>query len=1028
MAKALPGKTTGFWEKTKLVLSSLFQPAAYTALKNQETARINIAANEVLETRRQEVRAAEMKLQYVMHREREANLAERDRENREFQAAAIMRRESFDAAQRDADRRMQAALAAERMAFEAEQKELDRRFQAEENKLNRKFQEELAAFKAKVDEAMQNRSFDFQRWSLEQQRELQLHLRKLDAELQWDLRQFDRNTQLQVIEKQKQLNQSPIWLTASQIIDPDRPPQKGELPPLRVLFSPLTVPGERIPNLDIKGLPDMTTFLNKELHEFFDAYTQAGRPIEFLSGAWTSKSFRESSAAAAIFSMLQSEPTLMLEALGEGQMFYLHFAYWGASYGKCRYKTALNVSWREVLFEFAKQRTLAWQKRNADKSREELEKRYGAETVKRNLANLEIIEREAECLADGEDIDEIERPYQLHQKDFDQLQSYLASCHKLVAGLLADEYFLVDAPADLRKPPMLPGMLPELLELAPEDARDGLIELVVTYYQQLYQYLGRKEALTAPLMALDLVENLLRLPSERWAAAHIRFALRYWLTSRRQPALETDDLAELIAAVFAGITIEDAPFAERLNHCFEAIGAAERLNVADACYQRGLRRSGAAAGARNLDFANGVPNLDLANQDREISILPQNVSNQDLTLLNDVMLLTAAIRDFDQAIQLRPEWAAAYFTLGQAHFGLAEYDAALLAYQTALRLKPEFDDARREIGVTQGVLNHLKQEQMKRDEEERKRQEAERLRREEEERQRQAEAARRREIEAQIGTEFSFDVVIIKKNGNIGQSKPCSARQKIVELANGVNLEMVYIPGGTFNMGSTNGVGESNEHPQHAVALSPFYMSKTPITQAQWQAVMGNNPSYWKEANRPVEQVSWNDCQTFAKKLNATHPFPLPGGENHENSPLERGKGWVFRLPTEAEWEYACRAGSQSAYCFGDNDAGLEQYGWHSGNAGGQTHPVGEKSPNAFGLLDMHGNVWEWCQDWYADNYPNGTQENPQGPSSGQYRVLRGGSWFYPQDNCRSAYRCRGAAEAQLNCIGCRVVAVLART
>ena len=1025
MPKALPGKTTGFWEKTKLVLSSLFQPAAYTALKNQETARINIAANEAMEERRQEQRVAEMKLQYVQHREREANLAKRDEDNRRFQAEAIMRRENFDAAQRDADRRMQAAIAAERMAFEAEQKELDRRFQAEENKLNRKFQEELAAFKAKVDEAMQNRNFDFQRWSIEQQRELQLHLRKMDAELQWDLRQFDRATQLQVIEKQKQLNQSPIWLTASQIIDPSRPPQKGELPPLRVLFSPLTVPGERIPNLDIKGLPDMTTFLNKELREFFDQYAQAGRPLEFLTGAWTSKSFREEAAASSIFSMLQSEPTLILEALGEGQMFYLHFAYWGASYGKCRYKTALSVSWREVLFEFAKQRTLAWQKRNAGKSDEELEKRYGAKTVEHYRANIEIIEREAECLADGEDIDEIERPYHLHQKDFDNLQAYLATCHKLVAGLLADEYFLVDAPADLRKPPILPGLLPELLELAPPDARDGLIELVVTYYQQLYQYVGRKEALAAPLLALDVVENLLRLPSVEWAAAHIRFALKQWLTSRRQPAPETDDLAELIAAVFAGITIEDAPFAERLNACLEATGATERLHVADACYQRGLRRGAASAGVRNLDFAHSASTSNVSNQDltllsaairdfdQAIQLRPdwaeayyersrarQNsgvrnldfaVSNQDLTLLKE-----QAAADAEKAVELKPDWAEAHFILGQARFGLAQHDAALAAYQAALRLKPEFEAARRELGVTQGVLNHLKQEQAKRDEE-----------------------ARRREIEARIGTEFSFNVVIIDKNGKRTGEKAHTARQKIVALANGVTLEMVYLPGGTFQMGSPDGVGSGDEHPQHAVTLAPFYMAKTPITQAQWEAVMGNNPSNWQDDNRPVEMVSWNDCQKFVKKLNANPP----------QSPLIQGGsqgGWVFRLPTEAEWEYACRAGSQTAYCFGDNADGLGEYAWFDGNAGGQTHPVEKKSPNAFGLLDMHGNVWEWCHDWFG-NYSNTAQENPQGPSSGQYRLLRGGAWYDDSDNCRSAFRLRDDPDQRYS-NGCRVVAVPLRT
>ena len=1047
MPKALPGKTTGFWEKTKLFLSSLFQPAAYTALKNQETARVNIAANEAMEERRQEQRVAEMKLQYVQHREREANLAKRDEDNRRFQAEAIMRRENFDAAQRDADRRMQAAIAAERMAFEAEQKELDRRFQAEENKLNRKFQQELAEFRAKVDEAMQNRNFDFQRWSIEQQRELQLHLRKMDAELQWDLRQFDRATQLQVIEKQKQLNQSPIWLTASQIIDPSRPPQKGELPPLRVLFSPLTVPGERIPNLDIKGLPDMTTFLNKELREFFDQYAQAGRPLEFLTGAWTSKSFREEAAASSIFSMLQSEPTLILEALGEGQMFYLHFAYWGASYGKCRYKTALSVSWREVLFEFAKQRTLAWQKRNAGKSDEELEKRYGAKTVEHYRANIEIIEREAECLADGEDLDEIERPYHLHQKDFDMLQAYLATCHKLVAGLLADEYFLVDAPADLRKPPILPGLLPELLELAPPDACDGLIELVVTYYQQLYQYVGRKEALAAPLLALDVVENLLRLPSVEWAAAHIRFALRYWLTSRRQPAPETDDLVELIAAVFAGITIEDAPFAERLNACLEATGATERLHVADACYQRGLRRGAASAGVRNLDFAHSASTSNVSNQDLtllsaairdfdqaiqlrldwaeayyERSRARQNsgvrnldfaVSNQDLTLLKE-----QAAADAEKAVELKPDWAEAHFILGQARFGLAQHEAALAAYQAALRLKPEFEEARRELGVTQGVLNHLKQEQAKRDEEARQRKEAERLRREEAERQRQAEEARRREIEARIGTEFSFNVVIIDKNGKRTGEKAHTARQKIVALANGVTLEMVYLPGGTFQMGSPDGVGSSDEHPRHAVTLAPFYMAKTPITQAQWQAIMGGNPSNWKEATRPVEQVSWNDCQEFVKKLNANPP----------QSPLIQGGsqgGWVFRLPTEAEWEYACRAGSQAAYCFGDNADGLGEYAWFDGNAGGQTHPVGQKSPNAFGLYDMHGNVWEWCQDVWHGNYDDAPSDGSAWEQGGDAsrRLLRGGSWINLTACCRSAFRLNDNPDYRYDLIGVRVLA-----
>ena len=236
-----------------------------------------------------------------------------------------------------------------------------------------------------------------------------------------------------------------------------------------------------------------------------------------------------------------------------------------------------------------------------------------------------------------------------------------------------------------------------------------------------------------------------------------------------------------------------------------------------------------------------------------------------------------------------------------------------------------------------------------------------------------------------------------------------------IDLSGGVTLDLVAIQGGTFWMGSPEGVGEKNEHPRHQVTLAPFLMGKYPVTQAQWQAVMGNNPSKFKGADRPVEQVSWNDCQEFVKTLNA----------NPSYSPLNQGgQRGVFRLPTEAEWEYACRAGSETIYAFGDDPAQLGTYAWFSENSGSETHPVGQKSPNAWGLCDMHGNVLEWCQDWFAETYyANSPQENPQGPSSGQYRLLRGGSWCYNTTCCRSASRHNYNRVYRHNTIGVRVLA-----
>jgi len=221
---------------------------------------------------------------------------------------------------------------------------------------------------------------------------------------------------------------------------------------------------------------------------------------------------------------------------------------------------------------------------------------------------------------------------------------------------------------------------------------------------------------------------------------------------------------------------------------------------------------------------------------------------------------------------------------------------------------------------------------------------------------------------------------------------PPAPKEITFDLAGGVTLEMVLIPAGSFLMGSPD--SDSRAHPsekpqRHVRITRPFYLGKHEVTQEQWEAVMGYNPSRFTGPKNPVEQVSWEDCQGFLEKLEVTLG----------------AAGAKFRLPTSAEWECACRAGSTSRYSFGDDEANLGDYAWHSGNTGGKTHPVGRKKPNAWGLYDMHGNVWEWCADWYAgDDRSQRPVEDPIGPSSGSGRVLRGGSWFNDASYCRSAF------------------------
>ena len=201
-------------------------------------------------------------------------------------------------------------------------------------------------------------------------------------------------------------------------------------------------------------------------------------------------------------------------------------------------------------------------------------------------------------------------------------------------------------------------------------------------------------------------------------------------------------------------------------------------------------------------------------------------------------------------------------------------------------------------------------------------------------------------------------------------------------------MRFVEIKPGRFMMGSpASEQDRDGDETQHAVTISkPYWLGQTEVTQAQWQAVMGSNPSRFKgDLTRPVEQVSWNDAVEFCRRLS-------------------QKTGMTFRLPTEAEWEYACRAGTTTAYSFGNDASSLGEYGWFDGNAGGSTKPVATRKPNAWGLYDMHGNVREWCSDWYG-YYPSGAVSDPQGPVSGTGLVLRGGSLLNRSNLCRASFR-----------------------
>ena len=251
--------------------------------------------------------------------------------------------------------------------------------------------------------------------------------------------------------------------------------------------------------------------------------------------------------------------------------------------------------------------------------------------------------------------------------------------------------------------------------------------------------------------------------------------------------------------------------------------------------------------------------------------------------------------------------------------------------------------------------------------------------------------------------------------------------ERDVELPGGVKLTLVFIPPGEFLMGSSDeeqkrfleeakAAGEDKvidkihkEGPRHRVEISqPFYLGKHEMTQAQWEAVMGSNPSKYKKPEHPVEQVSWEDVQLLLEKLNGTQ----------DRQELR------FVLPTEAQWEYACRAGTTTAWQCGDSEDRLPAIAWFQANSERRPHPVGQLQPNGWSLHDMHGSVWEWNRDWF-EPYTGLSVTDPEGPTRGAERVYRGGSWGVPARRCRSAYRFSHRPSVQFNYLGLRLAAVL---
>jgi hypothetical protein len=475
--------------------------------------------------------------------------------------------------------------------------QLTRDFQANEGKLSREHLERLEIWRSSLQKELSDRS-----------RNLQLELKEIDAKLTWELRHFDRESARIRMREEKMLAQSPIWEAAKSILAND---SNTSVPHLHIFVSPpiLKYDTQVSPERNNVNIPEMEQHLNGRLREFFGEYSKHQRPIDYLgASAWMSKVFRGEAAARSIFDSLKSEPTIIIESSVEGEEIEINFAYWGLGYTYPAYFTGARFSWRELLFDFVKKRTLDWFDRREKAG--EIESQWidncDEDVLKRYKHNRAIIERERKCLAGGDDLSDIKRDYQVQAQDLESLKKYLTVYHCFYAGILADDYFLSELAPTHRQPPLLPRLIANLIKNFRDEEQTIVLSQLLDAYRSFYGHLQSTESNWIPDLKLELAEAFMELPQQFGAMSLLKESLH----ALDSPLVAIDpnvEISTLLTSLKSKLSIGDRDYVDRLNHSLAQLGIDEKIDLADCCYQRAMEyyRDGAARSSI-IDFTHNI--------------------------------------------------------------------------------------------------------------------------------------------------------------------------------------------------------------------------------------------------------------------------------------------------------------------------------------------------------------------------------------------------------------------------------------
>ncbi len=697
-------------DATKFTLA----PQMYIADKQAENTQIPIAANTALAERRDEMQVAQLKLQYLQqaeNREFQGWLAQQSHERakelqQKNQAYQTWLTEQSHERAKELQQNSQAYqtwLAEQSQERAKELQEKNQAFQAELAKLNQERAKELQEYIQNAQIAIHDKHIDFQRWRLEQEKALQLQLLELNHKLQREIAAYQRETSLKGIEDQKRLENSPIWLVASDILNSDA----GEdIIPLRILFAPPKLQFERFASAASagKGFPDIELTLAEGLRNFLLEYSDKGRAIDFVGGAWVSKSYHSEASIKALFAALKSEPTLVLESEVDGDYLNFRVAYWSLNWPKYRYRPVISrLPYRDILYEAAKARAGKWPETRAQliaagEKPEEVDLLFSD-----RLKNWEILQREERFRQAGIDAQEVEFNYTVSKKDFAELCQFLIVYHCLFAGLVADEYFLFE----YNLPPVLPQLLPGLTQDVPDtEAVREMIKGAVLYYNTIFEALETQRSALVPELSLDLARSLAHLPDKVWAKGPVVYSMRAWL--KLHDLAQPQGFEAMLDALNSELTVADMAYVEKLNECLAALGESRRLSLVDACYSRGVSR-----------YQQGDYQAAILDFNQAIQLNPQWADafyNRGLAY-GKVGQYQKAIEDYSAVLQINPNSAAVYWNRANAYSKLEQYEQAIADYDLALKLNPNWAEAAKELEIVQGIW-----QETKRKDDERKRQ------------------------------------------------------------------------------------------------------------------------------------------------------------------------------------------------------------------------------------------------------------------------------------------------------------------